>query len=203
MKFTSFSQGQGRWLCHPERAIKISNTERKKMKKNVIAISLLTVAALFGTTVSASADANSDYKAAVEAYKVQLKEWNDANKAKQAAYKSAVASYSTAKKAEGAAKKAIADKFKTDAAAVKARTEAAVAAATTAEAKKAAKAAGKAEMDSIIAERNTALAAIVKAGNAPVKPTPAAKPVAPVKPTKAPKPAKTPGTASPSPSTNS
>mgnify|MGYP000665047196 CR=1 FL=1 len=43
------------------------------MKKKVIAISLLTVAALFGTTVSASADANSDYKAAVEAYKNALR----------------------------------------------------------------------------------------------------------------------------------
>jgi hypothetical protein len=203
MKFTRFSQGLGRWLCHPERAINIGNNEREKMKKKAIAISLLTVAALFGTTVSASADANSDYKAAVEAYKVQLKEWNEANKAQQASYKSAVASYSTAKKAEGAAKKAIADKFKTDAAAAKARADAAVAAATTAEAKKAAKAAGKAEMESIIVARNTALASVVKAGNAPVKPTPVAKPVAPVKPTKAPKPAKTPGTGSPSPSTNS
>ena len=144
------------------------------MKKKVIAISLLTIAALFGTTVSASADAASDYK-------TQLQAWKDATAAQQAAYKASLTTYAAAKKVEAAAKKAIADKFKTDSAASKAKTNAAVSAATTAEAKKAARAAGKAEMDAIVAARNASLAAVVSAGAAPVKPTPLAKPVAPVK----------------------
>ena len=84
------------------------------MKKKVIAISLLTVAALFGTTVSASADAASDYKA-------QLQAWKDATAAQQAAYKASLTTYAAAKKVEAAAKKAIADKFKTDSAASKAK----------------------------------------------------------------------------------
>jgi len=150
------------------------------MKKKVLAISLITVAALFGTTVSASADAASDYK-------TQLQAWKDATKAQQDAYKASLTTYAAAKKVEAAAKKAIADKFKTDAAASKAKTDAAVAAATTADAKKAARAAGKTEMEAIVAARNASLAAVTSAGAKPTKPAPLAKPTPPAKPVKTPK----------------
>ena len=77
------------------------------------------------------------------------------------------------------AKKVINEKFKTVVDALKAKTKAAVVAATTAEAIKAAKASGKAEIDSLIAARNSAIAALTKPSAKPVKPTKTEKPVKP------------------------
>lgn len=176
MELTRFSQSIRGWLCHPER----TTYKGDEMKRKLIAVSLLSISALVATAAGASADAMSDYKA-------QLKAWQDATKAQQDAYKAALETYKAAKQTEVAAKKAVADKFKTDSAASKAKTAAAVEAATTPEAKKAARAAGKAEMDAIVASRKTSLAAITAAGNPPVKPTPLAKPVKPAAAEKSPK----------------
>jgi hypothetical protein len=124
------------------------------MKNKLIAVAILSISAIVSSTTSAVAAENSEYKASVESFKAEK------------------LNYSTAKKA-------INEKFKTDAAASKAKTKAAVEAATTAEAKKAAKASGKAEIDSLIAARNSAIVALAKPTAKPVKPTKTEKPVKP------------------------
>ena len=102
--------------------------------------------------------------------------------ANQENFQSAMQSWNTVAKAAGLAREEIASNFKRDAEAIKARTAAAVLAATNAKDKKAANAAEKIEMDSLIGARNAALSAIVKPGPKPIKPTPAPSPTPPVKP---------------------
>ena len=100
--------------------------------------------------------------------------------------------WNLAVKAAEQARKDIATKFKSDAEAIKARTIAAVTAATTAKDKKAVNAAAKIELDLAIAARNAALEAVVKPGLKPTKPTPAPMPTPPAKPAKSIKPSKKP-----------
>jgi predicted nucleic acid-binding Zn-ribbon protein len=145
------------------------------MNKKLITIAILSVSALFTTATSAIAEETTPRKAAVDA-------WKSENKAASDTYKAAVERYKTAKQSFFAGKKSINEKFKADASATKAQTKAAVEAATTAEAKKVAKASGKSKLDALIAARGTAIAALTPAGAKPTKPVKPAKPVKPTKP---------------------
>ena len=157
------------------------------MKKR-IAISAITFAALFASSNTAFADLQSDYQIALQQYKTALANWNATNKADQENYKQAMKAWNEAKKNAELARKEIADKFKADAEAIKARTVLAVANAINAKNKKAANAAGKIEMDAAILARNTALAGIADIQVKPTKPVASPMPTAPVKPTPTAKP---------------
>ena len=133
------------------------------MNKKLITIAILSVSALFTTSTSAMAEEATPRKVAVDAWKAD-------NKAASDAYKAAVERYKTSKQSFFAAKKSINEKFKTDASALKTQTKAAIDAATTAEAKKAAKASGKSALDALIAARSTAIAALTPVGAKPTKP---------------------------------
>ena len=159
------------------------------MKKRLLLIALVSTA-LVASTNTALADAQSDYQLAVQHYKTAMENWNIANKAEQENFKVAMTNWNASVKAAEQARKEIASKFKTDADAIKVRTTAAVTAAVTAKEKKAANAAGKIEMDSAIALRNTALESVVKPGAKPTAPTPAPMPTPPTKPAKQAKPIK-------------
>ena len=141
------------------------------MNKKIAIVAAITLTTLLGNTSAAVAADDTTYKSTVES-------WKASNKAAKDAYKTAVDAYKAGKSSFATAKKAINEKFKQDADASKARTKAAVDAATTTEAKKAAKASGKAELDVLITARNAAIAALTPA---PVKPT---KPIASQKPVK-------------------
>ena len=160
--------------------------ERAKMKKR-IAVSLMICAALFTSSTSALADAQSDYQLAVQQYKIAVENWNATNIANQDAFRVSIRAWEDAKTSADRARKAIADNFKNGAEAIKARTSVALLSAANAKEKKAIGAASKIEMESAIASRNSALAAVVIAGPKPVKPVPAPSPTPPVKPAKAPK----------------
>jgi hypothetical protein len=157
------------------------------MKKRM-AISVLTIAALFASSSNAFADAQSDYQVALQQYKTALANWNATNKADQENYKQAMKAWNDARQSADLARKAIAEKFKSNADAIKARTVLAVANASNAKEKKAANAAGKMEMDAAILDRNSALTAIAATPVKPVKPVPSPMPTAPTKPTPAAKP---------------
>ena len=163
--------------------------ERSKMNKRLAVITLV-VSALFASTNTAQADAQSDYQLALAQYKSALANWNIAVKAEQENFKTAMQNWNAAVKAAEQARKDIAAKFKIDADAIRERTIVAVAAATMAKDKKAASAAGKIEMDLAIAARNTALEAVVKPGEKPTKPTLSPAPTPPAKPAKTVKPVK-------------
>lgn len=163
--------------------------ERSKMKKR-LAVSALVATALFASTNTALADAQSDYQLAFAQYKTALANWSIAVKAEQENFKTAMQNWNIAVKAAEQARKDIATKFKSDADAIKARTIAAVTAATTAKDKKAANVAGKIEMDSALAVRTAAMAAVVKPGMKPTKSKPVPAPTPPAKPAKPTKPAK-------------
>ncbi len=151
------------------------------MKKRLVLIAIVATS-LFGSTNTALADAQSDYQLAYQQYKTALVNWNADMKAEQENFKIAMQNWNTAVKAAEQARKDIATKFKTEADAIKARTIAAVTAATTAKDKKALGTAGKVELDLAIAARNAALEAVVKPGMKPAKPTPAPVPTPPAKP---------------------
>ena len=155
-----------------------------------LAIITLVVSALFASSNSALADAQSDYQLALAQYKSALANWNVAVKVEQEDFKIATKNWNTAVKAAEQARKDIAAKFKVDADAIKERTAAAVTAAATAKEKKAANAAGKIELDLVIAARNVALESLVKPGIKPTKPTPVPAPTPPAKPAKSVKPIK-------------
>ena len=157
------------------------------MKKR-IAISVLTIAALFASSSATFADAQSDYQLALQQYKTALANWSANNKLDQENYKQAMKAWNEAKKNAELARKEIADKFKADAEAIKARTVLAVANAINAKDKKAANAAGKLEMDAAILARNTALAGILIVQAKPTKPVASPMPTAPIKPTPTTKP---------------
>jgi hypothetical protein len=159
------------------------------MKKRLAVIALI-VTALFASTNTAMADAQSDYQLAFAQYETALANWNVAMKAEQENFKTVMQNWNTAVKAAEQARKDIATKFKSDADAIRERTIAAVAAAATAKDKKAANAAGKIEMDLAIAARNAALDSVVKPGIKPTKPKPVPAPTPPAKPAKPTKPAK-------------
>jgi hypothetical protein len=159
------------------------------MKKRLALIALV-ASALFASTNTALADAQSDYQLALAQYKSALANWKIAVKAEQEDFKVAMQNWNTAVKAAELARKDIAAKFKVDADAIKERTAAAVAAATKAKDKKAANAAGKIELDLVIAARNVALESLVKPGIKPTKPTPVPAPTPPAKPAKSVKPIK-------------
>ena len=162
------------------------------MKKRKIVVALV-AAALFSPTNSASADTQSDYQLALLEYQAALVNWNVAMKTEQENFKTAMLNWNAAMKAADLARKEIATNFKSEADAIRLRTNEAIAAANNAKGKKAAAAAGKVELDLAIAARNAALAAVVKPGMKPAKPkilpapTP---PVPPAKTAKAPKPIK-------------
>jgi hypothetical protein len=160
--------------------------ERAKMKKR-IAVSLMICAALFTSSTSALADAQSDYQLAISQYKIAVENWNATNIANQDAFRVSIRAWEDAKTSADRARKAIAGNFKNEAEAIKARTSIALLAAANAKEKKAINAASKIEMESAIASRNSALAAVVIAGPKPTKPVPAPSPTPPVKPAKAPK----------------
>jgi hypothetical protein len=141
------------------------------MKKRIAVIALV-ASSLVASTNTAFADAQSDYQLAVQQYQTALENWNVANKAEQENFKTAMSEWNAAVKAADQERKEIASRFKSDADEIKVRTSAAVAAATTAKAKKAAGAAGKIEMDLAISARNAALDSVVKPGVKPTKPTP-------------------------------
>ena len=163
--------------------------ERSKMKKRLGVIALIATA-LFASTNTALADAQSDYQLALSQYETALANWSIAVKAEQENFKTAMQNWNIAVKAAEQARKDIATKFKSDADAIKARTIAAVTAATTAKDKKAANAAGKIEMDSALAVRTAAMAAVVNPGMKPTKSKPIPAPTPPAKPAKPTKPAK-------------
>lgn len=163
--------------------------ERSKMKKRLAVIALV-ASALFASTNTALADAQSDYQLALSQYETAFANWNIAVKAEQENFKTAMQNWNTAIKAAEQARKDIASKFKSDADAIRLRTVDAVAAAATAKDKKAANAAGKIEMDLAIAGRNAALEAVVKPGMQPTKPKPVPAPTPPAKPAKPAKPVK-------------
>ena len=163
--------------------------ERSKMKKRLAVIALIATA-LFASTNTALADAQSDYQLALSQYETALANWSIAVKAEQENFKTAMQNWNIAVKAAEQARKDIATKFKSDADAIKARTIAAVTAATTAKDKKAANAAGKIEMDSALAVRTAAMEAVVKPGMKPIKSKPIPAPTPPAKPAKPTKPAK-------------
>ena len=163
--------------------------ERSKMKKRLVVIALIATA-LFASTNTALADAQSDYQLALSQYETALANWSIAVKAEQENFKTAMQNWNIAVKAAEQARKDIATKFKSDADAIKARTIAAVTAATTAKDKKAANAAGKIEMDSALAVRTAAMAAVVNPGMKPTKSKPIPAPTPPAKPAKPTKPAK-------------
>ncbi len=163
--------------------------ERSKMKKRLAVIALV-ASALFASTNTALADAQSDYQLALSQYETAFANWNIAVKAEQENFKTAMQNWNTAIKAAEQARKDIASKFKSDADAIRLRTLDAVAAAATAKDKKAANAAGKIEMDLAIAGRNAALEAVVKPGMKPTKSKPIPAPTPPAKPAKPTKPAK-------------
>ena len=171
-------------MSSPGRAI-----ERSKMKKRLAVIALIATA-LFASTNTALADAQSDYQLALSQYETALANWSIAVKAEQENFKTAMQNWNIAVKAAEQARKDIATKFKSDADAIKARTIAAVTAATTAKDKKAANAAGKIEMDSALAVRTAAMAAVVNPGMKPTKSKPIPAPTPPAKPAKPTKPAK-------------
>jgi hypothetical protein len=150
------------------------------MKKRLAVIALV-ASALFASTNTALADAQSDYQLAFAQYEV---------KAEQENFKVTMQNWNVAVKAADLARKEIASKFKSDADAIRERTIAAVTAAATAKEKKAANAAGKIEMDLAIAARNAALDSVVKPGIKPIKPKPVPAPTPPAKPAKPTKPAK-------------
>jgi hypothetical protein len=160
------------------------------MKKRIAVIALV-ASSLVASTNTAFADAQSDYQLAVQQYQTALENWNVANKAEQENFKTAMSEWNAAVKAADQERKEIASRFKSDADEIKVRTSAAVAAATTAKAKKAAGAAGNIEMDLAIAVRNAAMEAVVKPGLKPIKAKPVPAPTPPAKPAKAPKPTKT------------
>jgi hypothetical protein len=155
-----------------------------------LAIITLVVSALFASTNTAQADAQSDYQLALVQYKSALANWNIAVNAEQENFKTAMQNWNAAVKAAEQARMDIAARFKIDADAIRERTVAAIAAAAKAKDKKAASAAGKMELDSAIAARNTALEAVVKPGEKPVKPTLSPAPTPPAKPAKTVKPIK-------------
>ena len=157
--------------------------ERSKMKKRLVVIALIATA-LFASTNTALADAQSDYQLALSQYETALANWSIAVKAEQENFKTAMQNWNIAVKAAEQARKDIATKFKSDADAIKARTIAAVTAATTAKDKKAANAAGKIEMDSALAVRTAAMAAVIKPGMKPIKSKPIPAPTPPAKPAK-------------------
>ena len=157
--------------------------ERSKMKKRLAVIALIATA-LFASTNTALADAQSDYQLALSQYETALANWSIAVKAEQENFKTAMQNWNIAVKAAEQARKDIATKFKSDADAIKARTIAAVTAATTAKDKKAANAAGKIEMDSALAVRTAAMAAVIKPGMKPIKSKPIPAPTPPAKPAK-------------------
>ncbi len=159
------------------------------MKKRLAVIALV-ASALFASTNTALADAQSDYQLALSQYETALANWNIAVKSEQENFKTAMQNWNTAIKAAEQARKDIASKFKSDADAIRLRTLDAVAAAATAKDKKAANAAGKIEMDLAIAGRNAALEAVVKPGMQPTKPKPVPAPTPPAKPAKPAKPVK-------------
>jgi hypothetical protein len=159
------------------------------MKKRLAVIALI-VTALFASTNTAMADAQSDYQLAFAQYETALVNWSVAAKAEQENFKTVMQNWNTAVKAAEQARKDIATKFKSDADAIRERTIAAVAAVATAKDKKAANAAGKIEMDLAIAARNAALDSVVKPGIKPTKPKPVPAPTPPAKPAKPTKPAK-------------
>lgn len=163
------------------------------MKQRLV-VSAIAIVALFASTNIAVADAQSDYQLALQQYKSALENWNAATKANQDAFKEAMKTWNDAKKLADQARKEIADKFKSDAEAIKVRTANAVAAAANAKDKKAANAAGKIEMDAAILARNNALAAIPAVPVQPAKPTPLPSPTPPTKPSQSakPKPSKSP-----------
>ena len=141
------------------------------MRKNILVL-LIALGAIFGSSTSAFAEGNGGNKATITAWKAE-------NQAKLDAYKTALQNYLETKKANEAARKAIATKFKTDADALRAKTKAAVDAASTTEAKKVAAKAGKEALENLIADRKAALEALPKPGAKPVKPTLAPRPVKP------------------------
>jgi hypothetical protein len=155
-----------------------------------LAIITLVVSALFASTNTAQADAQSDYQLALAQYKSAFTNWSITVKAEQDNFRTAMQSWNAAVKAAEQARKDIAAKFKIDADAIRERTAAAVAVAATARAKKAAYAAGKIELDLAIAARNAALESVVKPGEKPVKPTLVPAPTPPAKPAKTVKPIK-------------
>jgi hypothetical protein len=159
------------------------------MKKRLAVIALV-ASALVASTNSASADVQSDYQLALQEYQTALANWNIELKAEQEIFKTAMKDWNAAVKAAELARKDIATKFKVDADAIKLRTSAAVAAASNAKGKKAASAAGKIELDLAIADRNAALAAVVKPGVKPAKPKLSPAPTPPAKPAKTAEPIK-------------
>ena len=159
------------------------------MKKRLAVIAIV-ASSLVASTNPASADTQSDYQLALQEYQTALANWNLAIKAEQENFKLTMANWNAAVKAADQARKDIATKFKSDADAIKVRTIEAVAAAVNAKGKKAASAAGKIELDLAIADRNAALAAVVKPGVKPAKPKLSPAPTPPAKPAKTAEPIK-------------
>ena len=70
--------------------------ERAKMKKR-IAVSLMICAALFTSSTSAIADAQSDYQLAIQQYKIAIENWNATNMADRDAFRVSIRAWEDAK----------------------------------------------------------------------------------------------------------
>lgn len=135
-------------------------------------------------TPSATSKAPTQFQLDRAAYKVALEAYISNRQASQAQFKAAMATYIEARKSYHAARTAIGTTFKSELALAKSTREAAIAAATTPEAKLAANNAAKAAVTAATAKRDAAVTALGAEPVAPAKPVLGAKPTAPAKPTK-------------------
>jgi hypothetical protein len=140
--------------------------------KKYLFVGLTSLSLILGSNTSATAEGQGGQK-------VSINTWKAENKAKAETYKQALKTYMDIKKANEIARKEIGTKFKADSDALRAKTKAAVEAATSVEAKKAASAAGKTAMEKLIADRKAALSALPNPGTKPIKPAQTARPANP------------------------
>jgi len=135
-------------------------------------------------TPSATAKAPTQFQLDRAAYKTALEAFIANRQATQTQFKATMATYIEARKSFHAARTAIGTTFKAELALAKTAREAALAAATTPEAKLAANNAAKAAVTAATAKRDAAVAALGAAPVKPVKPALGTKPTPPVKPVK-------------------
>jgi hypothetical protein len=206
-EITDLPQGLGAIFISGSQVIRtwLQYLEEKIMKASFINprnVALLVAAGLIAstgtamaveTTASPTATAKplTQYQQDRAAFKTALDAYVANRQSSQAQYKAALDAYNAARKSYATAQEPILATYKADLAAAKAVRDAAIAAATTPEAKLAANTAHKAAIAAATAKRDAAKAALGAAPVAPTKPVAGTKPVAPAKPTKAPKATKT------------
>jgi len=126
----------------------------------------------------------SQYQVDRAAYKTALEAFIANREATQTQFKATMATFNAARESYHVARAAIQTTFKTELALAKTTREAAIAAATTPEAKLAANNAAKAAITAATAKRDAAVTALGAAPVKPAKPTLGTKPTPPAKPVK-------------------